>query len=124
LRRIGNTALLAVVICFAVATWLLFRSGTGAPDPTTTDPAAPYSQLQVSEGDIGWFEGSLLVRNDESADRRAFVTVNLYSVDQNVGELSGDAVLKPNSESVVELISTDDAVGYDEARVDLWFGPP
>ncbi len=62
--------------------------------------------------------------NDNRADRRAFVSVNPYDGDRNVGELTGNAVLKPNSKSSVVLIRTDDLVDCDEARVDLRFGGP
>jgi hypothetical protein len=124
LRRATSIGLLAVLGCLACAAWLTFNSDDNVTNATTDTPGAEYSQLKVTEGDIGWFQGSITVTNNEAADRRAFVTVNLYDGDENVGELRGDAVLKPKSKASVESSSIDHFAGYDEARVEVhFFGP-
>lgn len=123
MRRAAGIALLAVFGCLALAAWLIFRSDVGVADSIANPTVSEYSHLNVTKGDVGWFRGSITVANSESSDRRAFVTVNLYDGDPNVGELTGDAVLKPNSESSIKLISIDDFVVYDEARVEVrYFG--
>jgi hypothetical protein len=120
MRRFATMVLSIALVCFGSAGWLAFRAGDDGVVTDKPRSSGTYSDLRIQQDRIGWFEGSITVRNGEKYDRRIHVDVALYDGDQNVGELTGSAMLKPDSESSIELVSTDEFTDYDEARVDVW----
>lgn len=85
-----------------------------------TDPAGvSYSSVTLHSGDVGWFDGTLRVRNPTAKAMTVLVTVHVYNGEQNVGDLTGDVTLKPNSASQVDLNSVDDYTRFTDVTVDL-----
>lgn len=112
-----------VLIVLAVDVWLAydaFRSEAPEPGTTATSTAdgPAYSDLEIYESD-GSFAGQVSITNPFDTDIEVFVTVDLYDGEQNVGEVSGNVTLRPDSTSVVDLQGFDDFVSYTESRVHL-----
>lgn len=119
MRRLANVLALFVVVTVAYVGWLAFKSDVDVKDATGSGAPDHYSDLSVAKDDQGHFDGTIVIENTEDIDVFALVSVNLYDGDQNVGELSGNVVLKPDSESSLDLFSLDEYVEFDEARVDV-----
>jgi hypothetical protein len=47
------------------------------------------------------------------------VTVHAYAGQQNIGDLTGQVTLKPNSTSAVDLMSTDHYEPFTDTTVEL-----
>lgn len=70
----------------------------------------PFSHLRVSRDesfDSGTFKGTIVVRNTTGHQADIYVTVHAFNHNQNVGELDGNATLKPHSSSRINLTSVD-----------------
>ncbi|WP_460713704.1 hypothetical protein [Nocardioides dilutus] len=112
-----------VLIVLAVDVWLAYdafrreapESGTSASSPAD---GPTYSDLEIFDSG-GRFAGQVAITNPFDRDIEVFVTVDLYDGEQNVGEVSGNVTLRPDSTSTVELRGFDDLVSYTETRVHL-----
>ena len=119
--RVSLTCLVLIVL--AVDVWFAydaFRNEAPGSGTTAASPAGgpTYSDLEIYE-DSGSFAGQVAITNPFDRDIEVFVSVDLYDGDQNVGDVSGNVTLKPDSTSIVELQGFDDFKSYTESRVHL-----
>ena len=108
--------MLAVDGVFAFHTFRDGSSGSGSGTAVASGPS--YADLQVFE-DVGRFAGQVEVTNPFDHDMEVLVMVAVYDGDQMVGWISGSAMLKPDSTSMVELIGDDESVPFTDSRVHL-----
>lgn len=119
--RIALTCLVLIVL--AVDVWFAydaFRSDEPSAGTSASSAAESptYSDLEIFESSAH-FAGQVAITNPFDRDIEVFVTVDLYDGEQNVGEVSGNVTLRPDSTSVVELQGFDDYGSYTESRVHL-----
>ncbi len=119
--RIALTCLVLIVL--AADAWFAydaFRSDEPAAGTSASSAAEgpTYSDLEIFESS-GSFAGWVAISNPFDRDIEVFVTVDLYDGEQNIGDVSGNVTLRPDSTSVVELQSFDDFGTYTESRVHL-----
>lgn len=133
------TGILAIVISTAFFVAFLAALGEAADeidhaidDSTTTGSVTrngeitaeqgedyDFSKLKVTKGGFGLFEGSIVVENTTSERSKVIVTVDAFRRQQNLGELNGNATLKPHSSSKIELTSLDDFARATDYQVEI-----
>jgi hypothetical protein len=123
LYRFSRRSLAGLVVAVLVVDgWFAYRAFDTehrSEDGISAAGASPtYSGLQIFD-DAGSFAGRVATANPFDTDIELFVTVDLYDGQQQVGEVSGNVTLRPESTSVVELVGYDDVVDYTESRVHL-----
>lgn len=98
-------------------------AGPAAQPPSLSTQAASkdvsYSNVHLMRDDIGWFDGTVDVRNGTAKPVTVMVTVHAYSGQQNIGDLTGQVTLKPTSTSAVDLKSTDEYASFTDTTVEL-----
>ena len=75
--------------------------------------------VRSAEAYLGRFAGQVEVTNPFDHDMEVLVMVAVYDGDQMVGWISGSAMLKPDSTSMVELVGDDESVPFTDSRVHL-----
>jgi hypothetical protein len=123
LTFVSTTLTVLVIAVLVVDGWFAYDvfvrddAGTSAGSATAaTEPK--YSDLEIFEA-AGSFSGDVTITNPFDRDIWVLVTVDLYDGDQQIGEVTGDVTLKPDSKSRVDLSGFDDFAKYTDLRVHL-----
>lgn len=77
-----------------------------------------HSELKVLSAK-GSFDGTIELTNRTSIHANVYVTVHVYDGDQEIGKLSGDVSLKPDSSAQVDLDSFDQYDEFTDTVVEL-----
>lgn len=107
-RRTTLFITLAVIVGLGLVVWTQNRDS--APGGSVESRGIRHSELSITS-DNGAFDGTLELTNPATVHANVYVTVHVYDGEQEIGALSGDVSLKPESSARVELDSSD---RYDE----------